>query len=129
MMIQFSEKDAQTCFACSVQKPEFRLVSLERVPRKDGILIPTSAATLLCRRCLITAFGELHQSFTQYRFPLGHDETENHSLVRQVGLLVTPISMTLEERQVLLEELGDGDQQIVETRSARRSRTNGGSLP
>ena len=30
-MIQFTEKDAQTCFACGVQKPEFRLVSLERV--------------------------------------------------------------------------------------------------
>jgi hypothetical protein len=36
-------------------------------------------------------------------------ETENHSLVRQVGLLVTPISMTPEERQVLLEELENGD--------------------
>jgi len=108
-MIQFSENDAQTCFACSVQKPEFRLISLERVPRKDRTLIPTSAATLLCRRCLIIAFGELHQSFAQFQFPLGHDETENHSLVRQVGLLVAPISMTLEERRVLLEELEDGD--------------------
>src|ERR1700737_618834 len=104
-MIQFTEKDSQTCFACSVQKPEFRLVSLESVPSKGEFLIPTCAATLLCRSCLENAFSKLNQSFTQSQNPLGNDETENHSLVRQVGLLVVPISLTSDERQLLLEEL------------------------
>jgi hypothetical protein len=31
-MIQFTEKDAQTCFACSIGMPVFRMISLERVP-------------------------------------------------------------------------------------------------
>ena len=108
-MIQFTEKDAEICFACGVQKPEFRLVSLERIPSKDEFLMPTCAVTLLCRGCLKIAFSELDQSFRQCQIPLGNNETENHSLVRQVGLLVTPISMTPEERQVLLEELENGD--------------------
>lgn len=108
-MIQFTEKNAQTCFACGVQKPEFRLVSLERVPSKDESLMPTCAVTLVCRGCLKIAFSELDQSFTQCQILLGNNETENHSLVRQVGLLVTPISITPEERQVLLEELENGD--------------------
>ena len=88
-MIQFTEKDAQTCFACGVQKPEFRLVSLERVPSKDEFLMPTCAVTLVCRGCLKIAFSELDQSFTQCQIPLGNNETENHSLVRLQGTAPT----------------------------------------
>ncbi len=128
-MIQFKEEDAQTCFACNVHKPEFRMISLERVPRKDRFLIPTCAATLLCRRCLKIAFSELHLSFTQCQFPLGNDETENHSLVRQMGLLVTPIWIAREEWQLLLEQFGpDGPECIAETKSAENNRDSAVSL-
>ena len=129
-MIQFTEEDAQTCFACNVQKPVFRIASLERVPSKDGFLIPACAATLLCRRCLKIAFSELHQSFTQCQIPLGNNETENHSLVRQVGVLVTPISITRREWQLLLEQFGtDGSECVADTKSAENCRDGTVSLP
>src|ERR1700731_4640782 len=63
------------------------------LPSKDEFLMPTCAVTLVCRGCLKIAFSELDQSFTQCQIPLGNNETENHSLVRQV----------------LLEELENGD--------------------
>jgi hypothetical protein len=105
MMMKFTVEDDLTCCECNFNKPVFRLISLERIPRKDRILAPICMATLLCEKCLKNALNDLHQSFGQCQVPLQKEETEGHFLMRQIGVLVIPISMTSEESQLLLDEL------------------------
>ncbi len=108
MTIKFEKEDALTCCGCNTKGPSHRLISLELVPNKNGRLVPTSMATLLCEDCLGEELGAFHQSLSQVRSPLTERETEESFLCRQVGDLVVPSSISAEESQLLTAEL-DGD--------------------
>jgi hypothetical protein len=70
-------------------------------------------ATLLCEECLRDALNDLQLCFAQRWIPIGDEEGEEHSLTRQVGVLITPISITSEESQLLVDELKTDDRDCV----------------
>jgi hypothetical protein len=101
---------------------------LERETYKNGFLIPSCGSTLLCGRCLKPALSEFHRFFPQSQIPLGDDETEKHSLMRQLGIVAIPISLATEEWQVLLEYL-NGIEGGASRGYSQNSRDSAVSLP
>jgi hypothetical protein len=105
MTIRFNREDALICNSCFIEKPSFRLISLELVPGKDGGLVSTCMSTLLCNECLKPELDDFHRSLEQTEIPLGQGETEDEFLYRQIGVLVVPISLSYEEARLLASEL------------------------
>jgi hypothetical protein len=105
MTIRFNREDALTCCSCFIEKPSFRLISLELVPGNDGGLVSTCMSTVLCDECLKLELDDFHRSLEQTEIPLGQGETEDEFLYRQIGVLVVPISLSYEEARLLASEL------------------------
>lgn len=105
MTIRFNREDDLTCCSCIIDKPSFRVISLELIPGKDGGLVPTCLSTLLCDKCLKPELDDFHRSLEQTEIPLGEGETEDEFLYRQIGVLVVPISLSYEEARLLVREL------------------------
>ncbi len=87
MTIRFNKEDALTCCSCYVNKPLFRLISLERIPTRDRTLIPTCMATLLCGGCLKAELDDFHRSFAQSEIPFGEGETEENGVFQHLSAL------------------------------------------
>src|ERR1700677_3126788 len=105
MNIRFNREEALTCCSCFIEKPSFRLISLELVPGKDGGLVSTCMSTLLCDECLKPELDDFHRSLEQIEIPLGQGETEDEFPYRQIGVLVVPIPLSYEEARHLASEL------------------------
>jgi hypothetical protein len=74
MTIRFNREDALICNSCFIEKPSFRLISLELVPGKDGGLVSTCMSTFLCDECLKPEMDDFHRSLNKPKFLLGKEK-------------------------------------------------------
>jgi hypothetical protein len=105
MTIKFTKEDALTCCSCYIDKPLFRVISLEVVPAKDRGFVPLCLSTVLCDECLKPELDGFHRFLEQIEVPLGERETEDDCLCRQIGVLVVPISLSYAQARLLVSEL------------------------
>lgn len=101
----FKKEDAKTCFGCDQEPPSFRLISLERFPNQSRQLEPDCIAGLFCEACLKIEINEYFKAFAQSDLPLGSDESTERCLCRQIGFAVVPLSLSVEESKLLVEEI------------------------
>jgi hypothetical protein len=114
MAIKFKREDAKTCFRCHSKPPQFRLISLEKLPTEDGILKPDCLVELLCPSCLRLEVDDFHEGFAQSSIPLGAGETPDVLVCRQIGFAVVPLIFSERESQLLIDELrADGSDMEV----------------
>lgn len=105
MAIKFKEEDAKTCFRCQVNPPQFRLISLAKLPTEGGTLEPACLVELLCPSCLRLEMDDLCEAFAQSRIPVEADETPDVCVSRQIGFSVVPLMFSERESQLLIDEL------------------------
>lgn len=105
MAIKFKLEDAKTCFRCQVNPPQFRLISLEKLPTEGGTLEPECLVELLCPGCLRLEIDDLYEALAQSSIPVGADETPDVRVCRQVGFAVVPLMFCERESQLLIDEL------------------------
>lgn len=105
MAIKFKREDARVCFRCQVNPPQFRLISLEKLPTAGGTLEPDCLVELLCPGCLRLEIDDFYEAFTQSCIPVGADETPDVRVCRQIGFAVVPLMFSERESQLLIDEL------------------------
>jgi hypothetical protein len=105
MATTFTQDDARTCFHCSVNRPVFRVISLERFPNEIGDLVPDTLAGLFCESCLRLDIESYYDAFEQAKLPFGKDESPNGFLCRQIGFAVVPLMFGEEEAKIMIDEL------------------------
>jgi hypothetical protein len=103
--IKFKREDAKTCFRCQVNPPQFRLISLEKLPTEDGALEPDCLIELLCPGCLRLEIDDSYEAFAQSSIPVGANETPDVRVCRQIGFAVVPLMFSERESQLLIDEL------------------------
>jgi hypothetical protein len=105
MAIQFSTKEAQSCFQCDGARPTFRVISVDRIPDGSGILTSKCAAALVCEDCLEKALSEFHEAVKQIRIPFSEEESEDNYLTRPIGIVAIPIGLSSNDSRLLMAEL------------------------
>jgi hypothetical protein len=103
--IKFKREDAKTCFRCQVNPPQFRLISLEKVPTEGGTLEPDCLVELLCPSCMRLEIDDFYEALAQSNIPVGADETPDVRVRRQIGFAVVPFTFSERESQFLIDEL------------------------
>jgi len=103
--IKFKKEDAKTCFRCQVNAPQFRLISLEKLPTESGTLEPDCLVELLCPGCLRLEIDDFYEALGQSSIPVGADETPDVHVCRQIGFAVVPFTFSERESRLLIDEL------------------------
>jgi len=103
--IKIKREDAETCFLCQINPPQFRLISLEKLPTEGGTLEPECLVELLCPGCLQLEIDDHCEALAQSGIPVGADETPDICVCRQIGFTVVPLMSCERESQLLIDEL------------------------
>jgi hypothetical protein len=103
--IKFKRQDAKICFRCQVNPPQFRLISLEKLPTEGGTLEPECLVELLCLGSLRLEIDDFYVALAQSSIPVGADETPDVRVCRQIGFAVVPLMCNERESQLLIDEL------------------------
>jgi hypothetical protein len=101
----FSKKDAKACFSCSKKPPEYRVVWVDWNLDEYRELRPGTGVSLLCRNCLGHELNQWHATLEHSDDPVGDGESSHNHGVRPIALLVTPLTLTGEQADLLATEL------------------------
>jgi hypothetical protein len=103
--IKIKREDAETCFRCQIIPPQFRLISLEKLPTEGGSIEPECLVELLCPGCLQLEIDDHYEALAQSGMPVGADESPDVHVCRQIGFAVVPLMSCERESQLLIDEL------------------------
>jgi hypothetical protein len=115
MATKFKKEDALTRFHGVIQPRLSDWSPLNEFhPDCDRGLAPECMVMLLCRQCLKFELDQFHDFLGQVETPFGNGEKEKSFLPRQIGILAVPLSISVDESQLLVDEPGtDGMECVV----------------
>jgi hypothetical protein len=96
---------ARSCFRCNACSPLFRRIALERYPNEQRVLEPACAVGLFCEACIKLEINDYFESFAQNGEAVGHDETSEEYLCRELGFAVLPLMLSGKEKGLFAEEI------------------------
>jgi len=103
--IKIKREDAKTCFRCQLNPPQFRLISLKKLPTEGGTLESECLVELLCPGCLQLEIYDHYEALEQSSIPVGAVETPDVHVCRQIGFAIVPLMLCERESQLLIDEL------------------------
>ena len=106
-MSKFSAEDAKTCFGVDCEnRPEFRVISLGKIPGKRGTLKASGpGVALMCRECMTDELASFSECLAMLNEPVGPEETEDSHFARDYAIMVVPIDLSGEDAKALIREL------------------------
>ena len=110
MSTKSSTEDARTCrWGNSLSgpcgnKPEYRVITLSKVPDKNGVLRNDGpSVTLACRKHMTHELEAFKESNAQLDEPVRPEEAEEDCLTRDYAIVVVPIDLAAEDAQAVTE--------------------------